>query len=137
MLLKRVHLQIHQNDPNSPFYIHPNDYPRQLHVKETLNDGNYAYWSREIKDFLFAKNMVGFINGNMERPPKDTPYMMAWQRSDAIINSWLTTVMEKEIRDNLKHAHTTREIWEELEERFGKESAPRAYELKWKLASTK
>nr|KAJ0221858.1 hypothetical protein LSAT_V11C200053080 [Lactuca sativa] len=39
--------------------------------------------------------------------------------------------MEKDIRSNVKfaYANTTRDIWNDLEERFGKESAPRAYEL--------
>ena len=30
------------SDPDSPYYIHPTDYPRQMHVNDTLNDNNYA-----------------------------------------------------------------------------------------------
>ncbi|KAM0005509.1 putative retrotransposon gag domain-containing protein [Helianthus debilis subsp. tardiflorus] len=45
--------------------------------------------------------------------------------------------MEKSIRGSVKYANTSAEIWADLRERFGKESAPRAYELKQKLTITK
>ncbi|XP_023769810.1 uncharacterized protein LOC111918368 [Lactuca sativa] len=38
--------------------------------------------------------------------------------------------MEKEIRTNVRYANTSSEIWKDLGERFEKEGAPRAYELK-------
>ncbi|KAD3068887.1 hypothetical protein E3N88_36767 [Mikania micrantha] len=45
--------------------------------------------------------------------------------------------MEKNIRNSVKYADTASEIWSDLRERFGKESAPRAYELKQKIASAR
>ncbi|XP_022019243.1 uncharacterized protein LOC110919278 [Helianthus annuus] len=45
--------------------------------------------------------------------------------------------MEKEIRVSVKYANSVKEIWKDLQERFGKESAPRAYELKQLLMTTK
>ncbi|KAJ0930075.1 putative retrotransposon gag domain-containing protein [Helianthus annuus] len=57
-------------------------------------------------------------------------------RCDAMVKGWLTA-MEKGIRDSVKYATTASEIWTDLRERFGKESAPRAYELKQKIAGTR
>nr|GEY69397.1 putative reverse transcriptase, RNA-dependent DNA polymerase, Gag-polypeptide of LTR copia-type [Tanacetum cinerariifolium] len=37
---------------------------------------------------------------------------------------------------SVKYANTSSEIWSDLKERFGKESAPRAYELKKKITAT-
>nr|GEZ28534.1 Gag-polypeptide of LTR copia-type [Tanacetum cinerariifolium] len=45
--------------------------------------------------------------------------------------------MEKGIRVNVKYANTSSEIRSNLKERFGKESAPRAYELKKKITATR
>lgn len=45
--------------------------------------------------------------------------------------------MDKEIRNNVKHAKTTKEILSNLEKIFGKENAPRAYELKQALTLTR
>nr|GEW06400.1 putative reverse transcriptase, RNA-dependent DNA polymerase, Gag-polypeptide of LTR copia-type [Tanacetum cinerariifolium] len=44
---------------------------------------------------------------------------------------------KKGIRDSVKYANTSSEIWSDLKERFGKESAPRAYELKKKITATR
>ncbi|GJU56981.1 hypothetical protein Tco_1234747 [Tanacetum coccineum] len=57
-------------------------------------------------------------------------------RCDAMIKGWLTTSMEKEIRTSFKYANTAAEIWSDLHERFGNESAPRAYELKQAISNT-
>ena len=54
-------------------------------------------------------------------------------RCDDMVKSWLTTTMEKEIRTSFKYANTTLKIWSDLHERFEKESAPIAYELKNQL----
>ncbi|XP_076947549.1 uncharacterized protein LOC143619532 [Bidens hawaiensis] len=123
-------------DLNSPLYIHPSDYPKQLHVNDILNDHNYTDWSQEMMNFLFAKNKVGFIDGTLKKPEKSSSEYMPWTRCDAMIKGWLTTAMEKEIRSSVKFVGTAFEIWSDLLERFGKESAPRAYELKHALTTT-
>ncbi|KAI3719915.1 hypothetical protein L6452_20821 [Arctium lappa] len=123
-------------DPNSPFYIHASDYPKQMHVNDNLTDSNYADWSQEMMNFLFAKNKVGFVDGTIEKPEKTHTNYMLWMRCDVMVKGWLTTAMERDIRGSVKYANTASEIWADLQERFGKESAPRAYELKQTLAST-
>ncbi|KAJ9552386.1 hypothetical protein OSB04_016431 [Centaurea solstitialis] len=122
------------SDHNSPYYLHPSDYPRQMHVNDALSDKNYADWVQEMENFLFAKNKIGFIDGTIKKPEKTSKDHMAWMRCDAMIKGWLTTAMENEIRSSVKYANTASEIWLDLRERFGKESAPRAYELKNQLA---
>lgn len=70
-----------------------------------------------------------------KKPDKETPNYMPWMRCDAMIKGWLTTAMEKDIRNNVKYTGTAHDIWSDLLERFGKESAPRAYELKLALTT--
>ncbi|XP_076931784.1 uncharacterized protein LOC143597057 [Bidens hawaiensis] len=106
-----------------------------MHVNETLTDNNYADWSQEIMNFLFAKNKVGFVDGSINKPEKTDAKYMPWLRCDAMVKGWLTTAMEKDIRYSVRYATTAAEIWSDLHERFGKESAPRAYELKRTLAA--
>ncbi|KAM0002197.1 putative RNA-directed DNA polymerase [Helianthus debilis subsp. tardiflorus] len=122
------------SDHNSPFYIHASDYTRQMQVSEALTDGNYTDWAQEMLNFLFAKNKVGFIDGTLKKPEPDSDDYMAWMRADAMIKGWLHTAMEKDIRTSVKYATTAQEVWTDLKERFGKGSAPRAYELKQSLS---
>lgn len=117
-------------NPGSPYYVHPTNYPHQMHVNDSLNDNNYADWSREMRDFIVIINKVGFIDGTIPTPIEDHPEYRACQCIDAIIKGWITTTIDMEIRNSVKYATTTRQIWEYLQERFRKESVPRAYELK-------
>ncbi|GJY83784.1 putative RNA-directed DNA polymerase [Tanacetum coccineum] len=123
-------------DSNSSYYIHPSDYPKQMQVNDALNDGNYNDWAQEMENNLFAKNKIGFVDESIKKPEKESQTYMPWLRCDAMIKGWLTTAMEKEIRSSVKYANTAAEIWSDLKERFGKESAPRAYELKQTLSAT-
>lgn len=101
-----------------------------MHVNDNLNDNNYADWSRETNDFLIAKNRACFIDGTIPKPAEDHLEYRVWLHSDAIVKGWITTAMENEIRNSVKYATTAKQIWDDLQERFRKESAPRAYELK-------
>ncbi|GJY33992.1 hypothetical protein Tco_0418461 [Tanacetum coccineum] len=81
-------------------------------------------------------NKVGFIDGSIKKPEKTAADFMFWMRCDTMVKGWLTTAMKKDIRISVKYASTATEIWNDLQERFGKESAPKAYELKQILTGT-
>ncbi|XP_076896895.1 uncharacterized protein LOC143550039 [Bidens hawaiensis] len=129
--------QTQNTDHSSPYYLHPSDYPRQMQVNEPLNDNNYLDWSQEMENFLFAKNKISFVDGSLIKPEAADPNYNTWLRCDAMIKGWLTTAMEKEIQTSVKYETTSEEMWNDLRERFGKVSAPRAYELKQLLSLTK
>ncbi|XP_076943735.1 uncharacterized protein LOC143614086 [Bidens hawaiensis] len=107
-----------------------------MHVNDALNDNNYLDWVQEMETFLFAKNKVGFVDGTLKKPETEDSNHASWLRCDAMIRGWLTTAMEKEIRVSVRYANSAEEIWSDLKDRFGNESAPRAYELKQLLIST-
>lgn len=86
-------------------------------------------------NYLFAKDKVGFIDGSIPKHEKTSEDYTTWMRCDAMVKGWLTTVMEKDIIISVKYANTASKIWSGLLERFGKESAPRAYELKKTLTT--
>nr|GEV67111.1 hypothetical protein [Tanacetum cinerariifolium] len=90
-----------------------------------------------MMNFMFAKNKTGFIDGSIKKPETKSDKYLPWMRCDVMIKGWLTTTMEKEIRNSVKYAKTAADIWNNLKERFGKESAPKAYELKQSLATTR
>nr|GEU89861.1 putative Gag-polypeptide of LTR copia-type [Tanacetum cinerariifolium] len=117
-------------DFSSPYYLHPSDSPKQPSINEVLTDGNYNDWAREMTNFLFAKNKTDFVDGTLKKPETLFSEYKSWMRCDAMIKGWLNTAMEKGIRDSVKYANTSSEIWSDLKERFGKERA--SYEeLDW------
>ncbi|KAL7592117.1 uncharacterized protein LOC111880650 [Lactuca sativa] len=120
----------------SPYYLHPSDSPKQPAVNEVLTDRNYNDWVQEMTNFVFAKNKTDFVDGTLKKQEISSSEYKPWMRCDAMIKGRLTTAMEKGIHDSVKYANTSSEIWSDLKGRFGKEIAPRAYELKQKIAAT-
>nr|KAJ0221821.1 hypothetical protein LSAT_V11C200078000 [Lactuca sativa] len=81
------------SDHNSLLYLHPSDYLRQMQVNDALFDKNYTYWVTKMDNFLFAKNMIGFVDRTIE------DYVDKERRTN--VKGWPTTDMDKEIRTNV------------------------------------
>ncbi|KAL0389038.1 UNVERIFIED_CONTAM: hypothetical protein Scaly_0260900 [Sesamum calycinum] len=73
-----------------------------------------------MSNTLFAKKKIGFVDGTIQKPVANSPDLGHWMRGDAMVKGWLKSVMDKEIRSTVRYAKTAREIWVDLEERFGK-----------------
>nr|GMD15983.1 Integrase, catalytic core [Ipomoea batatas] len=117
-------------DGMSPYLLHASDTPGQIYVTELLRDGNYGEWVNDMRDALFAKNKIGFVDGSIPMPKPNSPYLQQWMRCNAMVKGWLKSAMDKDMRSSVRYANTARDIWEDLEERFGKGSAPRAFEIR-------
>ncbi|KAJ1418792.1 Retrotransposon gag domain [Sesbania bispinosa] len=115
-------------DVMSPYYIHASDNSGQIFVSELLHDGNYGEWVADMSNALYAKNKIGFVDGTIPMPGNDSPNLAYWMRCNAMVKGWLKSAMNKEVRSSVRYVSTAQEIWMELEERFAKWSAPRAYE---------
>ena len=68
---------------------------------------------------LTAKNKIGFVNGVIEQPQHESsPAYNAWLRCNTMVISWLLNSFSKEIASIVIYANVTKEIWEDLRERF-------------------
>lgn len=47
-----------------------------------------------------------------------------------MVKGWLSSAMTWDMQNSVRYAETTREVWEDLQERYGKGNAQRAYELR-------
>ena len=84
----------------------------------------------DMTNALLAKNKMGFVDGSLSKPATDSANLSHWMRCDAMVKGWLKSAMDKSVRSSVRYDCTAREIWVDLQERFGKGSAPRAYELR-------
>nr|GMD59534.1 Integrase, catalytic core [Ipomoea batatas] len=103
-------------DPMSPYYLHASDAPGQVYVAELLRDGNYGEWVNDMRDALFAKNKMSFVDGTLIMPTPDSPYLQQWMRCNPMVKGWLKSAMDKDIRGSVRFAITARDIWHDLEE---------------------
>ncbi|KAF7837746.1 uncharacterized protein G2W53_006228 [Senna tora] len=103
-----------------PYYIHPSDNPGAQIVVNLLTLGNYLIWSRSIRIALKAKNKLGFIDGSL-LPPVDTmsDEFLRWSDADSMVTAWILHSMTKDLMEAYMFSPSARDLWLELEEKFG------------------
>ncbi|KAK2996942.1 hypothetical protein RJ639_024876 [Escallonia herrerae] len=121
---------------DSPYYLHPSDHPGLVFVTHPLteNGENYFSWRRNMMTALESKNKVGFIDNSVAKPSVNSQDFQPWVKCNAIVLSWLTNSLAKEIQSSAAHTETASELWADLHERFTQGIAPRIYELKRNIA---
>ncbi|CAL1393379.1 unnamed protein product [Linum trigynum] len=121
---------------SSPLYLHPSENPAQQFGSDLLNDLNYGEWVNDMTETLIAKNKLAFVDGSLSRAQAGSArHQEAWDRCDATVKGWLKTAMTREVRNSVRMATTARAIWTDLQRRFSRGSAQRAYELRRTIAA--
>ena len=68
---------------------------------------------------LIAKNKLGFVHGTTDGPVADSPLLNQWNRCDKMVISWISHAVEKRISNSILFSSSSRQIWLDLEQRFG------------------
>ncbi|XP_020552460.1 uncharacterized protein LOC110012589 [Sesamum indicum] len=126
-------------EKNSTNYINMkpqgNNQPGMNLVSAPLNGNNYLTWARSIKIALGAKEKLGFIDGTYQKPTEGKEAIEAWRKNDCMVFSWILSAVAKEIAEAFLCAESARDLWVELETRFGDSNGPLLYQIQREIAS--
>lgn len=67
---------------------------------------------------LSGKHKLGFVDGTLVRPTNNSGANI-WDRVDNVVIGWIIGVLEDSITNNILSFKTSKEIWDELGERYG------------------
>lgn len=121
--------------PSHPLYLHPWDDPGAVLVSEPFNGEGFDRWKRSILIALSARNKLGFIDGKMEKPSADSPLHDQWMRCNDMVISWILNALIKDIARTVIYTQTAKEIWTELEERFGEANNAKLYLIQKEISA--
>nr|XP_016514650.1 PREDICTED: uncharacterized protein LOC107831402 [Nicotiana tabacum] len=117
-------------DHNHPLYLHPSDAPGSLSVGiQLIGMENYTLWDRAMRVALLGRNKLGFIDGIITRDTFGPSLGHQWDRCNAIVVSWLTGNVSKELLSRILFRSNALLVWKELQERFNKVNGSRLYSL--------
>ncbi|KAF7841028.1 putative mitochondrial protein [Senna tora] len=117
-----------------PYYIHPSDNSGAQIVVNLLTLSNYLVWSRAVRIALKTKNKLGFIDRTIVSPEDTTSEeFMKWSDADSLVLSWLLHSMTKDLMEAYMFTPTSRDLWLELEEKFGTSDRSQIYDLRKQL----
>jgi len=121
--------RVPQLEPTDPLYIHPSDNPGLPLVANLFNGEGFDNWKRSVIIALSAKHKIAFIDGTSECPSSTSPLYTFWQRNNAMVLSWLLNSLNENIRNSVLYFETAKELWNDLEERFGQSNKARLFQV--------
>ncbi|KAL0364197.1 UNVERIFIED_CONTAM: Retrovirus-related Pol polyprotein from transposon RE2 [Sesamum angustifolium] len=114
---------------NEALQLHGADHPGMVLVSAPLTRKNYLNWSYAIKRALRAKMKLGFIDGSLSKPDVNDASFEKWIRVDSMVTTWILNSISKEIVEGFMYTKSSRSLWLDLEERYGRCNGPRLYQL--------
>ena len=81
-----------------------------------------------------TKNKTGFVDGSIPKPASTATDFRAWERCNDLVCSLLLCNLDDSISSNVMFFKTAREIWLDLEDRYGSTSLTQLYSLEQRLA---
>uniref|UniRef100_A0A1S4CFZ9 Retrotransposon Copia-like N-terminal domain-containing protein n=1 Tax=Nicotiana tabacum TaxID=4097 RepID=A0A1S4CFZ9_TOBAC len=106
-------------DSSHPFFLHPLDYPGMNLVSSVFDGKSYGVWRRTVVIALYTKNKLDFIDGTISIPDESSGLQSAWSRGNDMVLSWLLNSLSKEIAESVLYSHNEKDLWNDLEDRFG------------------
>ncbi|XP_019239083.1 PREDICTED: uncharacterized protein LOC109219120 [Nicotiana attenuata] len=83
---------------------------------------------------LSAKNKLGFIDGSLVVLAADSGLQKAWAISNDIVLLWLLCSLLKEIAESVLYSHSVKDLWSDLEDRFGQTNGAKLFQLQKELS---
>ncbi|XP_070020471.1 uncharacterized protein LOC142180947 [Nicotiana tabacum] len=122
-------------DHNHPLYIHSSDNLGLSLVGTIFGGTGYSDWRRSMLIALSVKNKLYFIQPDCERPPLNSPVFSQWDRCNNMVISWIHNLLSPAIRKSVLYCQLAKDVWMDLEDRYGQPSEIRIYQVKKELAS--
>jgi len=103
-------------DLTEAYNLHPSDHPGLMLVSTNFDGNGFGSWKRAMAIALSNKSKLYFVDGSLTKPQ-------------------FLNVLAKNIVDSITFAKTARQMWTELEERFGQVNGAKLYHAKKELCT--
>ncbi|KAK9678247.1 hypothetical protein RND81_11G198700 [Saponaria officinalis] len=123
----------YKNPYDDPLFLSPSDFPGMQLVSTPFNGQNYIHWSKGVVMALGSKNKQGFLTGKTTMPTVTSGKYQQWFRCDNMVKCWILNSMVSGIKEGFMSAKSTKQLWNEILERYGQSNGPQLYQLKKEL----
>ncbi|KAL0362337.1 UNVERIFIED_CONTAM: hypothetical protein Scaly_1188900 [Sesamum calycinum] len=114
---------------------HNLDYPPLPIISTPLNGNNWLAWSRAVRIALEGCDKLSFVDGTSIQPHEGAEAIKQWKFTDYMVLTWILNTISKEIVNAYLYAGSTRNLWLQLEARYGESNGPLQYQLQREINS--
>ncbi|KAL2242389.1 UNVERIFIED_CONTAM: Retrovirus-related Pol polyprotein from transposon RE1 [Sesamum indicum] len=105
-------------------------------VSAPFDGSNYLTWARSIRFALGARGKEGFIDGTCPKPAQEPTEMEQWRKGDCMVISWILNSITRDIAEAFLYTSSARNLWLDLESRFGQSNGPLLFQIQREICST-
>lgn len=113
---------VQEIEPNSPFFIGPQDRPENFITPTRLRGHNYDDWAGDIRTALKALPKV-FMDGTISK--SESPCTQDWDTINAMLVSWINNMIDPEVKCYLSKYRDAKRLWNTLKSRYVLVNGPR------------
>lgn len=66
---------------------------------------------------------MSFVDGSLQKPTQDSNDLRAWEMCNNMVIGWIISSLDQINTRSIMYYGTAREVWKDLEDRFGQTSA--------------
>ncbi|KAL2237551.1 UNVERIFIED_CONTAM: hypothetical protein Sindi_0946800 [Sesamum indicum] len=99
-----------------------------------LDGTNFLPWSWAVYVSLGTKMKLDFIDGTFPRPLMGSANFEQWRHVDLMVTSWIWNSISKDIVEGFMYVSSSRELWLEIQARYGHNNGNMIYQLQWEIA---
>ncbi|KAM0053489.1 putative ankyrin repeat-containing domain, PGG domain, retrotransposon Copia-like protein [Helianthus debilis subsp. tardiflorus] len=97
-------------------------YPSQVNAASFLSvllsgKSNYVVWREQMTCLLDCYDMLGFIDGTLEKPEEENMYR-EWKRSDTLVKGWIYGSLSEDAMETVVGLQTAYEVWNKLKTNY-------------------
>lgn len=126
---------ISPEDLAEAYFLHPSDHPGLLLVSTAFHGTGFGSWKRAMTIALSTKSKLYFVDGSLPKPNSNSPNFKKWIKCNDMVMSWILNVLTKTIANSIIYAKSARQIWIELEERFGQVNGAKLYQVQKEMCN--
>ncbi|XP_075091871.1 uncharacterized protein LOC142172018 [Nicotiana tabacum] len=123
-------------DPSHPFYIYPSHNPGSQLVFVSFNGCGFALWRSCMLTSLSTKNKLSILDGRVSQPSPESPYFPYWERCNDMVKAWIINYVSKDLATSVMCFKTAKEVWKDINERFGQFNGSKYIQIQRKISST-
>ena len=114
------------------YCLHPSDHPGLLIISFVFDGKGFGSWKRAMTITLSTKSKLCFVNGTLTKPVPNSPNLKKWTKCNDMVMSWILNVLSRNIANSIIYTKSARQMWVELEERFGQINGAKLYQIQKK-----
>ncbi|XP_074289513.1 uncharacterized protein LOC141614668 [Silene latifolia] len=115
---------------DDPLFLSTNDQPCLKLIDYKFNGKNFLNWKRDTYVALISKNKEGFIDGSVKKPDISDKKYHQWMRCDILVRQWMRNSMDDDIKENMSYANSSKDLWDEMIERYDDVNAIEIYQFR-------